>query len=130
MTLPTGPYLSSEVGDHIITETPAVTPGPGWPDVDEYKDWARIRDTTDDVAIDQALSAVQQAILARCPVLATATCPPDALYATLLWTNRLLSRRNSPDGIVGVADLGVATISKADRDVLQLLSPWLEPVLS
>jgi hypothetical protein len=104
--------------------------GPNWPTVDEYKDWARIRDTSDDVAIDQALSAVQEAIVSRAPMLATSACPTDVLYATLLWTNRLLSRRNSPDGIVGVADLGVATIAKADRDVLQLLSPWLEPVLS
>jgi len=31
---------------------------------------------------------------------------------------------------VGVADLGVATISRQDRDVLQLLSPWLEPVIA
>jgi hypothetical protein len=108
----------------------ALPTGLNWPTVDEYKDWARIRDTSDDVAIDQALSAVQEAIVARAPVLATADCPTDVLYATLLWTNRLLSRRNSPDGIVGVADLGVATIAKADRDVLQLLSPWLEPVLS
>lgn len=104
--------------------------GPGWPTVDEYKDWARIRDTSDDAAIDQALSAVQEATVARAPSLATVACPTDVLYAVLLWTNRLLSRRNSPDGIVGVADLGVATIAKADRDVLQLLSPWLEPVLS
>jgi hypothetical protein len=104
--------------------------GLNWPTVDEYKDWARIRDTSDDVAIDQALSAVMEAIVSRAPTLATAACPTDVLYATLLWTNRLLSRRNSPDGIVGVADLGVATIAKADRDVLQLLSPWLEPVLA
>jgi hypothetical protein len=104
--------------------------GLNWPTVDEYKDWARIRDTNDDVAIDQALSAVMAAIVSRAPLLATADCPTDVLYACLLWTNRLLSRRNSPDGIVGVADLGVATISKADKDVLQLLSPWLEPVLS
>ena len=104
--------------------------GLNWPTVDEYKDWARIRDTSDDVAIDQALSAVMEAIVARAPSLATADCPTDVLYATLLWTNRLLSRRNSPDGIVGVADLGVATIAKADRDVLQLLSPWIEPVLA
>lgn len=105
--------------------------GLGWPSVDEYKDWARIRedDVSDDVAIDQALLAVQEAIVARAPTLATASCPNDVLYATLLWTNRILSRRNSPDGIVGVADLGVATIAKADRDVLQMLSPYLEPVL-
>jgi hypothetical protein len=104
--------------------------GLNWPTVDEYKDWARIRDTSDDVAIDQALSAVMEAIVSRAATLATADCPTDVLYATLLWTNRLLSRRNSPDGIVGVADLGVATISRQDRDVLQLLSPWLDPVLS
>lgn len=104
--------------------------GLNWPGVDEYKDWARIRDSSDDVAIDQALSAVQEAIVSRAPTLATADCPTDVLYAVLLWTNRLLSRRNSPDGIVGVADLGVATIAKADRDVLQLISPWLEPVIA
>jgi len=108
----------------------ALPTGLNWPTLDEYKDWARIRDTADDVAIDQALSAVMVAIVSRAPSLATADCPWDVNYATLLWTNRLLSRRNSPDGIVGVADLGVATIAKADRDVLQLLSPWLEPVLS
>lgn len=108
--------------------------GSGWPDVDEYKEWARIGtstpDTLDDVAIDQALSAVEEAIVARCPTLATANCPNDVVYATLLWTNRLLSRRNSPDGIVGVQDLGVATISRVDGDVRQLLSPWTEPVIA
>lgn len=104
--------------------------GPNWPDMDQYKDWARISDTRDDEAIDQALSAVQEAVVARAPSLATALCPTDVQYAVLLWTNRLLSRRNSPDGIVGVADLGVATISRQDRDVLQLLSPWLEPVIA
>lgn len=108
----------------------ALPTGLNWPTVDEYKDWARIRDTSDDVAIDQALSAVQEAIVSRAPTLATADCPTDVQYAVLLWTNRLLSRRNSPDGIVGVADLGVATIAKADRDVLQLISPWLEPVIA
>jgi hypothetical protein len=104
--------------------------GPNWPDVDQYKDWARISDTRDDVAIDQALSAVQEAIVARASALLSAACPTDVQYATLLWTNRLLSRRNSPDGIVGVADLGVATISRQDRDVLQLLSPWLDAVIA
>jgi len=105
--------------------------GPGWPDVDEYKDWARIpaTDTRDDVAIDQALSAVTSSIVNRCPVLADAVCPPEVVYASLLWTNRLLSRRNSPDGIVGVADLGIATIGKIDRDILQMLSPWVEVVI-
>jgi hypothetical protein len=104
--------------------------GPNWPDLDQYKDWARISDTRDDEAIDGALSAVQEAIVARAPSLLTVACPRDVQYAVMLWTNRLLSRRNSPDGIVGVADLGVATISKRDGDVFQLLSPWLEPVIA
>ena len=106
--------------------------GPGWPDVDEYKDWARIKpdDVRDDVAIDQALSAVASAIVSRCPVLVDALCPPEVVYASLLWTNRLLSRRNSPDGIVGVQDIGIATISRTDKDILQMLSPWVEVVIA
>jgi len=108
----------------------ALPTGPNWPDIDQYKDWARISDVRDDVAIDQALSAVQEAVVARAPTLATAPCPTDVQYAVLLWTNRILNRRNSPDGIVGVADLGIANVSRADRDVLQLLSPWVEPVIA
>lgn len=104
--------------------------GTGWPDLDEYKDWARIRDTKDDVAIDQALTAVLSATVARCPMLADLACPTDVQYAVLLWTNRLLSRRNSPDGIVGVADLGIATISRYDRDIAEMLSPYVEVVIA
>jgi hypothetical protein len=104
--------------------------GPGWPDLAEYKEWARIGDTRDDAAIDQALAAVTSSIVERCPGLATPACPYEVQYATLLWVNRLLSRRNSPDGIVGVADLGIATVSRADKDILQMLSPWLDQVIA
>jgi hypothetical protein len=108
----------------------ALPTGLGWPDIDEYRKWARVPDNIDDVAIDQALLAVQEAIVARCPTLATAECPNDVQYACLLWTNRVLNRRNSPDGIVGVADLGVANISKIDTDIRQMLSPHVEPVIA
>lgn len=108
----------------------ALPTGPGWPDIDEYKQWARVPDTVDDVAIDQALSAVKQAIVARCPVLATLACPFDALYACLLWTNRILVRRQSPEGIVGIADMGAVKIMRSDRDIDQMLSPWVEPVIA
>lgn len=104
--------------------------GSGWPDVDEYKDWARIRDDKDDIAIDQALAAVLSGVVARCPLLLEPPCPTDVQYAVLLWTNRLLSRRNSPDGIVGVADLGIATISRYDRDIAEMLSPYVEVVIA
>jgi len=108
----------------------AMPTGSGWPDVDEYKEWARVGDNVDDVAIDQALSAVMEATVARCPLLAALACPNDVRYAVLLWTNRVLNRRNSPDGIVGVADLGVATIASTDKDVVQMLRPWLDPVIA
>lgn len=104
--------------------------GPGWPDLAEYKEWARIPDNRDDAAIDQALAAVTSSIIERCPPLLAIACPYEVQYATLLWVNRLLSRRNSPDGIVGVADLGIATVSRADKDILQMLSPWLEQVIA
>jgi hypothetical protein len=108
----------------------ALPTGPGWPDVDVYKQWARLSDSVDDAAVDQALSAVQEAIVTRCPSLALIACPYDAQYACLLWTNRVLNRRNSPDGIVGVAELGVATISNFDKDIAQMLSPYVEPVIA
>src|SRR4051812_11194785 len=104
--------------------------GLGWPDIDEYRKWARVPDNVDDVAIDQALLAVQEAIVARCPTLETAACPNDVQYAVLLWTNRILNRRNSPDGVVGVAELGIANISRIDTDIRQMLGPHIEPVLS
>lgn len=104
--------------------------GLGWPDIDEYRKWARVPDNVDDVAIDQALLAVQEAIVARCPSLGIAACPNDVQYAVLLWTNRVLNRRNSPDGVVGVADLGVANISNFDKDIVQMLSPHIEPVIA
>lgn len=104
----------------------------GTPTVDDYKAWARITDARDDVAIAQALDAVLTAIDARCPALAVLqpVVPDDVFYAALLWVNRLLARRNSPDGVVGVADLGVATVMSFDRDIAQMLSPWRDPVLS
>lgn len=103
---------------------------PNWPDLDEYKLWARITDTKDDVAIDQALLAVKLAVIQRCPTLETVACPEDVQYAVLLWTNRLFVRRNSPEGIVGIADMGIATVSKVDKDIGQMLSPWVEPVIA
>lgn len=108
--------------------------GPGWPDLDEYKEWSRSNkpgDTTDDAAIDQALSAVKSAILQRSVIwLNNGACPEDLAYCVLLWTNRLLVRRQSPEGIVGIADLGVVSIAKADADIRQMLNPWLEPVIA
>lgn len=104
-----------------------------WPHLGTYKDWARIPDTRDDDIIDAALDAVRAAVLARCPSLATVDdpdVPGDVVYAVLLWCNRLIARRNSPDGIVGIGEMGVANIGRFDPDVGRLLAPWTAAVLS
>ena len=116
-------------------------PGPwgSWLTVEEYKQWARIdgSDTTDDAAIAEAVDASSEAIQIRAPkgfVLdpeLQPVPPPQAAHeAGLLLTNRLMSRRNSPDGVVGVSDMGTATILSYDADITALLSPWTEMVVA
>lgn len=103
-----------------------------WPDILDYRAWARIPDTDDDLAIGEALAATVEAIRHRCPILFSATpyIPDDAFEACLLWTRRLLARRSSPEGVIGVSDMGVATVGRWDPDVQRLLSPYVDPVLA
>lgn len=109
-----------------------------WPTVDDYKAWARIADDRDDPAITESLAAVTTAVMQRCgdrlgdrinPLVVATEIPDDVHTAVLLWVNRLQSRRNSPDGIVGVADLGVATVRSFDADIARLLAPSRNVVL-
>lgn len=102
-----------------------------WPSVNDYTAWAGIGDTRDDDTVEAALDAVRAAVIARCPTLAAVDeVPADVAYACLLWCNRLVARRNSPDGVVGVGDMGVANIGRWDPDVGRLLAPWTAPVLA
>jgi len=112
-----------------------------WLTPDEYKGWARIdaSDTTDDVAIGEAVNASMETVEMRAPV-AFATdsttgaplypsCPSSIHEAGLLLTNRLMARRNSPDGIVGVSDMGTARVLSYDADIQTLISPYTEMVV-
>lgn len=104
-----------------------------WPSSTNYKAWARIGDTVDDAAISAALAAVKAAVLTRCTVLAEVIdpdVPADVHQACLLWCNRLMARRNSPEGVIGVADMGVANIGRWDPDVGRLLAPYTDVVLA
>lgn len=122
-----------------------------WPDspwlaVADYKEWARIdaADTADDVAISKATDTAQATLQLRAPAAwlkDTTEDPPviswnpngaePMLYqAGLLLANRLMSRRNSPDGVVGVSDMGTATILSYDADINQLVAPWSDMVVA
>jgi hypothetical protein len=113
--------------------------GGSWLTVEGYKAWARIpdSDTTDDVAISEASAAAAEAIELRAPKSfkpdpETGDPPPTSpmlLEAGRLLTNRLLARRNSPDGVVGVSDVGTATVLSYDADINVLVSPKSEMVL-
>lgn len=116
-------------------------PGGPWLTTDDYKAWARIDpgDTSDDVAIGHAVGAASEACELRAPraFQVDDSDPPVAypvpemvIQAALLITNRLMSRRNSPDGVVGVPDLGAAVIVSYDADVSQMLGPWTEMVVA
>lgn len=50
--------------------------------------------------------------------------PAALVEAVCLLAARYLARRNSPDGMVGVSDLGPARVPTIDRDVERLIDPW------
>lgn len=107
-----------------------------WPTVDDYKAWARVDDDLDDATIAPSLAAATDAVKARCPRVLlpppegpAPACPAELAEAVMLWTNRLVARRNSPTGVVGVDETGSAVLPGKDADIARLISPWREPVL-
>lgn len=114
--------------------------GGPWLTVDGYKAWARIapEDTSDDPAIQAATDAAAEAIELRAPAAfptdpetgdPLAPVPAMVIQAGLLLANRLMSRRNSPDGVVGVSDMGTATVLSYDADISKMIGPWSEMVV-
>lgn len=86
----------------------------------------------EDLAV--AHDAAESFIASRCrwPLVASdgsVLDAPDALkQAVKLLVGRYLARRNSPDGIVGMDDLGAVRVGATDRDVEALIAPW-KPVV-
>lgn len=111
---------------------------PPWLTVDEYKAFARITDTTDDAAITGNVAAASSVLELRAPYAfaydpetdTALPVPDDVHQAGLLLVNRLMARRNSPDGVVGVSDMGTARIASYDADINMLISAWTESVIA
>lgn len=53
----------------------------------------------------------------------------DLVQAITLLTGRYMARRNSPDGLLNMGELGVMRMTTIDRDVQSLVGPHLRIVL-
>lgn len=77
-----------------------------------------------------AYKAAEAAVRARCrwpyetsdgaPIPA----PDDLVQAVILRTGRYMARANSPDGLVGMGEMGVMRVSVVDGDIRALEGPW------
>lgn len=95
-------------------------------------------DTRDDWLLGQIVDAVEAQQRARLIPAAfpepetsgLAPISPDVYQAALMRGARLYMRRASPEGIVGLGDLGVARVPSYDRDIDVAESPWLQIVVA
>lgn len=98
------------------------------PTLAEVKDWLRVVDEIDDVALGEGL-ATAIAYQVRYYRI-TEVYPDDLRLAAMLRTARYLARRSSPEGLVGFGDFGPVQIATVDRDIRELEAPWMKPVVA
>lgn len=114
-------------------------------DVASVKAYLRLAqtDTLDDALLEQVVDAVEAMQRARLqpsifltvdPLMPgevpPVTVPDDVYQAALMRASRLYARRASPEGLVGLGELGVARIPPYDRDIDALEAPWRTVVLA
>jgi hypothetical protein len=115
-------------------------PAPAVPTLAELKEWLGLgpSDTTDDVVLQESLDA---AIVAQDKVVTYEddgsggkAYTSDLREALFLRAQRLAARRNSPEGVVGLAGAGgdfvSATLPSYDGDVARLEGPNLKMVVA
>jgi hypothetical protein len=110
------------------------------PDLAALKAWLALAadDTTDDVvlqeSLDSALAAQAKVVTYPADDVGEADYVPDLREAVLLRAQRLAARRNSPEGVVGLAGAGgdfvSARLPSYDGDVEHLEGPHLTMVVS
>lgn len=109
-------------------------------DVASLKGYLRIAsgDAIDDALLEEIVDAVEAEQRARCIPEAfventetqEVTVSADLYHAALMRGARLYVRRASPEGLVGLGELGVARVPPYDRDIDALESPWRTVVLA
>lgn len=106
----------------------------GSPDLNDVKAWLGLTDPDDDVVLSESLAAslAAQAQVVIYPVdeeTGQGSFTDDLSHAVYLRTQRLAARRNSPEGVVGLAGIGgdfvAARVASGDADVLRLEGPYL-----
>lgn len=87
-----------------------------------------LRQSATDPVFLHAWKAAERWIARRCRWTSPAAAE-DLQQAVILLTGRYMARRNSPDGLVGMGDLGAMRVSAIDRDVQSLTGPYRRVVL-
>lgn len=112
----------------------------GAPTLDDVRAWLGLEadDTADDIVLQESLDAAlaSQARVVRYPVDAFGEVEfsDDLREAVYLRTQRYAARRNSPEGVVGLAGAGgdfvAARVPSFDTDVLHLEGPYRRQVIA
>lgn len=96
---------------------------------ESVKTWLGNPPKLDDAVLTDAWNAAEAYVAGRCSwegqdVDPPVPAPADLVQAVNLLTARYLARRNTPDGLVGLGELGAAQVSFSDVDVERLMNPW------
>lgn len=91
--------------------------------VEQFRKWAgtQVPAQVPDVLIQQCLDEAEAGIAADCGTTIDAITADRAAAAVAVGeeqrrANRLLARRNSPEGVAGIGDAGVIAIPSRDAD--------------
>jgi len=96
-------------------------------------DWLGPGHEADDPVVIDAYSAAEAYVSKRVryAVINPLVTPPEPLdapsdlkLAVALQTQRLLARRNAPDAMVGLGEIGFNALPVSDADIAALIGPW------